>query len=60
MTARQVRHRIEYGFVMAVRAVVGVVPATVARSIGAAVATRNVRDYRAIQAIRPFALLTVP
>jgi predicted nucleic acid-binding protein len=31
-----------------------------ARSIGAAVATRNVRDYRAIQAVRPFALLTVP
>ena len=31
-----------------------------ARSIGAAVATRNIRDYRAIQAVRPFTLLTVP
>lgn len=31
-----------------------------ARSIGAAVVTRNERDYRTIQAVRPFALVAVP
>jgi predicted nucleic acid-binding protein len=30
-----------------------------ARSIGAAVATQNERDYRAIQSVRPFELLVV-
>jgi predicted nucleic acid-binding protein len=31
-----------------------------ARSIGAAVVTQNDRDYRAIQAVRPFRLVIVP
>ena len=31
-----------------------------ARSIGATVVTQNERDYRAIQAVRPFQLVIVP